>query len=66
MVCESLMACLVDVKAWLSFNFLIFNEKKTEIIVFSPSEFSDFPKLDLGGMSLCLKSWVKNLGFIFD
>ncbi len=53
-------------KAWLSLNSLIFNEKKTEIIVFSPSEFSDSPKLDLGGMSQCLKSWVKNLGFIFD
>ncbi len=60
------MACLAAVKAWLSLNSLIFNEKKTEIIVFSLYEFSDSPKLDLGGMSQCLKSWVKNLGFIFD
>ncbi len=63
---ESLMACLADVKAWLSLHFLIFNEKKTEIIVFCPSEFLDSPNLDLSEMSLCLKSWVKNLGFIFD
>ncbi len=63
---ESLMAWLADVKAWLSFIFYISNEKKTEIIVFSPSEFLGSQKLDLGGMSLCLKSYVKNLGFIFD
>ncbi len=29
---ESLMACLADVKAWLSLNFYIFNEKITEIV----------------------------------
>ncbi len=63
---ESLMTCLADVKAWLSLNLFIFNETKTEMIVFRPSEFLDSPKLDLGEMSLCLKSWVKNLGFIFD
>ncbi len=62
---ESLMACLADVKAWLSLNFLIFNEKKTEIIVFSPSESLDSPKLDLGEMSPCLKPWVKKPGFHF-
>ncbi len=63
---ESRMTCLADVKAWLSLHFLIFNEKKNEIIVFRLSEFLDSPNLDLGEMSLCLKSWVRNLGIIFD
>ncbi len=52
------MACLPDAKTWLSLHLFIFNENKTEI-VFCPSEFFDSPKLDLGEMSLCLKSWVK-------
>ncbi len=30
---------MADVKAWLSLNIYIFNEKKIEIIVFHPSEF---------------------------
>lgn len=63
---ESLMTCLADVKTWLSLNFLIFSEKKTEIIFFGPSEFPNSPKIYLGGMTLCLKSWVKKLGFIFE
>ncbi len=48
------MACLADVKAWLSLNFLIFNEKKTEIIVFRLSEFLDSPNLDLGEMAMAM------------
>lgn len=32
---DSLMTCLADVMDWLSLNFLIFSEKKTEIIVFT-------------------------------
>lgn len=49
-----------------SLFFIILNEDKTEIIVFSPSECSKSINLDLGEMSVYLKPWVKNLGFIFD
>lgn len=33
----NLLACLTDVKAWLSLNFMNFNESKTEIIIFGPA-----------------------------
>ncbi len=38
---EWLMACLADVKAFITFFY--FNEKKTETIVFLPFEFLDSP-----------------------
>ncbi len=37
------MSCLSDVKAWLSLNFLNFNESKTETIVFGPSDSRSTP-----------------------
>ncbi len=60
---DNLSACLTEVKAWLSLNFLNFNESKTEIIIFAPS---DTPKINLGGLSSAVKQWVKNLGVVFD
>ncbi len=63
---ETLMSCLSDVKAWLSLNFLNFNESKTEIIVFGPSDSHSTPKVNLGDLSSSVKPWVKNLGVIFD
>jgi len=40
------------------------NESKTEIIVFAPSNVSEFPYVDLGPLSIYGKSMVKNLGVI--
>ncbi len=34
---DSVVACLLDVKAWMSLNFLSLNESKTEIVVFTPA-----------------------------
>ena len=34
---KPLLLCLEDIKAWMSLNFLKFNEKKTEVMVFGPS-----------------------------
>ena len=34
---KPLLLCLVDIKAWMSLNFLKFNENKTEVMVFGPS-----------------------------
>lgn len=59
------MACLTDVKAWLSLNFLNFNESKMEIIVFGPSDSLNAPKINLGGLSSCVKPWVKKSGCCF-
>ncbi len=59
------MYCLSDVKARLSLNFLNFNESKTEIIAFGPSDSHSTPKVYLGDLT-SVKPWVKNLGVIFD
>ncbi len=63
---DALWACLADVKAWLSLNFLNFNEEKTEMIVFKPSDSMTAAKPNLGGLSSCVKHYVKNLGVVFD
>ncbi len=57
---------MADVKAWLSLNFLNFNEEKTEIIVFKPSDSITAAEPNLGGLSSCVKHYVKNLGVVFD
>lgn len=36
-----LLACVDEVKSWISANFLSLNEAKTEIIIFGPSEMND-------------------------
>ncbi len=62
---EALMSCLFDLKAGLYFNFLNFNESKTEIIVFGPSDSRSTPKVNLGDLTSSVKPWLKNLGVIF-
>lgn len=47
---DALLACLTDVKAWLSLNFLNFNEEKTEMFVFKPSDSLTAPNPNLGGL----------------
>ncbi len=57
---------MADVKAWLSLNFLNFNKEKTEIIVFKPSDSMTAAERNLGGLSSCVKHYVKNLGVVFN
>lgn len=57
---DALLACLTDVKAWLSLNFLNFNEEKTEMFVFKPSDSLTAPNSNLGGLSSRVKQHVKN------
>ncbi len=63
---DTLWACLADVKAWLSLNFQNFNAEKTEMIVFKPSDSMTAAEPNLGGLSSCVKHYVKNLGVVFD
>lgn len=63
---DTLLACLADVKAWMSIHFLHLNENKTEIIVFESSEAFSFSCLDFGPLSPFVKPLVKNLGVFFD
>lgn len=57
---DALLAWLTDVKAWLSLNFLNFNEEKTEMFVFKPSDSLTAPNSNLGGLSSRVKQHVKN------
>ncbi len=63
---DNLLACLADVKAWMSVNFLHLNENKTEIIVFESSDAFSSSCLDFGLLSPFVKPLVKNLGVFFD
>ncbi len=61
---DSLVNCLKEVKAWMSANFLNFNESKTELIWFGGP---NVPELSiLGELTPFCKPVVKNLGVLFD
>ncbi len=62
---NGLEALMSDVKAWLLLNFLNFNESKTEIIVFGPSDSRSTPKVNLGDLTSSVKPWVKKSGCHF-
>ena len=64
-----LQACLTDIKAWMTWNFLLFNSDKTEVIVFGPKHVRDSLSnhlVLLDGITLASSTTVKNLGVIFD
>ncbi len=63
---EVLLACLQEVKLWLTHNFLALNENKTEVVLFDTSYFYDLGDLDLGDLSSYVSPCVKNLGVLFD
>uniref|UniRef100_A0A8C5AN71 Reverse transcriptase domain-containing protein n=1 Tax=Gadus morhua TaxID=8049 RepID=A0A8C5AN71_GADMO len=61
---KPLLDCLQDIKAWMSLNFLNFNEKKTEVMVFSGSGVS--PLVDLGYLEQFRRPILNNLGVKVD
>ncbi len=61
-----LLACLKEANLWLTQNVLAFNENKTEIVLFGPSNFYDLGDLDLGDLSSYVSPCAKNLGVLFD
>lgn len=63
---EVLLACLHEVKLWLSHNFLTLKENKTEAELFGPSDFYDLGDLDLGDLSSNVSPFGEKLGMIFD
>uniref|UniRef100_A0A3B3I0M8 Reverse transcriptase domain-containing protein n=1 Tax=Oryzias latipes TaxID=8090 RepID=A0A3B3I0M8_ORYLA len=63
---KQLLSCLQDVKDWLALSFLSFNENKTEVLFFGPSDFSEPSQVDLGPLTNFLKTNVSNLGFKLD
>uniref|UniRef100_A0A669CPU2 Reverse transcriptase domain-containing protein n=1 Tax=Oreochromis niloticus TaxID=8128 RepID=A0A669CPU2_ORENI len=63
---KPLLACLEDIKSWMSLNFLRCNSSKTEVILFGPSGPCVPSAIDLGPLAEYVKSVVTNLGFKMD
>ena len=59
--------CVMEIKAWLSDNFLLLNENKTEAITVIPVNQSAVAKsIQLGDVTVPLSTSVTNLGAVFD
>lgn len=61
---RQLLKCIKEIKEWMSINFLHFNDKKTEVMLFGPSDAS--VHVDLSSLSQHLKSTATNLGVKLD
>ena len=61
---KPLLRCLDDIKAWMAINFLNFNEKKTEVMVFDGT--TGAPLIDLGSLAQFIKPTVTDLGVKVD
>ncbi|XP_037548511.1 uncharacterized protein LOC119425058 [Nematolebias whitei] len=62
---KQLLGCMAEVRAWMSLNFLHFNDKKTEVLLFKPSEGSNI-HADLGPLTEHLTETATNLGVRLD
>ncbi len=66
---EELMECIVDIKNWMTNNFLLLNSEKTEVLIIGPKNHT-INNLEHGlildGCSLDSSSSVRNLGVLFD
>ncbi len=64
-----LTECIVDIKNWMTSNFLQLNSEKTEVLIIGPKTFA-CNKLDhcliLDGCSVNSSSSARNLGVLFD
>ncbi len=60
----ALLKCLDDIKAWMAFNFLNFNDNKTEVMFFGGTSGTPLP--DLGSLTQYMKPTITNLGVKMD
>ncbi len=66
---EKLMECIVDIKNWMTNNFLQLNPEKTEVLIIGPKNHTSNNLehgLTLDGCSLDSSSSVRNLSVLFD
>ncbi len=66
---EKLMECIVDIKNWMTNNFLLLNSENTEVLIIGPKNYTSNNLehcLTLDGCSLDSSSSVRNLGVLFD
>ncbi len=63
------MECIVDIKNWMMYNFLILNSEKTEVLIIGPKNHTSNcleHGLTLDGCYFDSSSSVRNLGVLFD
>ncbi len=66
---EKLTECIVNIKKWMTVNFLLLNSEKTEVLIMGPKTFACNNLehcLILDGCSVNSSSSVRNLGMLFD
>ncbi len=66
---EKLMECIVDIKNWMTSNFLLLNSEKTVVSIIGPKTLTCYNLencLTLDGCSVNSSSSVRNLGVLFD
>ncbi len=66
---ENFMECIVDIKNWMTNNFILLNTEKTEVLIIGPKKHTSNNLehcLTLDGCSLDFSSSVRNLGVLFD
>jgi hypothetical protein len=63
---NSLLLCLVEIKKWLSDNFLQLNADKTETLIIAPEVAIPGIKQYLGDLGQSAKPSLRNLGVILD
>uniref|UniRef100_A0AAQ5ZSU8 Reverse transcriptase domain-containing protein n=1 Tax=Amphiprion ocellaris TaxID=80972 RepID=A0AAQ5ZSU8_AMPOC len=64
-----LQDCLKDIKTWMTYNSLLLNSDKTEVIVFGPKHLRELLSkhiVTLDGITLASSTTVRNLDVIFD
>jgi len=67
-VIEKIQNCIKDVKKWMSSNFLMLNDSKTEIVHFT-SRFAtprQFPSINVGEIAVEPSPHARDLGVVFD
>ena len=62
----TLYACINDIKEWLSSNFLLFNDKKTELIEYNSNGLNQNNHLVIGNTVIDTQTCVTNLGCLLD
>ncbi len=63
------MECIVDLKNWMTNNFLLLNSEKTEVLITGPKNHTSNNLehcLTLDGCSVDSSSSVRDLGVLFD
>ena len=62
----TLYACINDIKEWLSSNFLLLNDKKTELIEYNSNGLNQNNHLVIGNTVIDTQTCVTNLGCVLD